>query len=83
MTSKGESVAKLATMIREVNTKANEALLQMSVESIKLPQSQAIPLENFPTPLHVLFSQFSNVKAIYDDQIQVRPPAPMQLVDFV
>eukprot|EP00892_Ulva_mutabilis_P010250 jgi/Ulvmu1/7598/UM038_0021.1 len=71
ITSKTESVAKLASMVREVHGKANEAFSQLSVDANKLPLRQSMPLGAFPTPLHVLYSQFLNIKAIYNSDIQV------------
>lgn len=68
---KTESVTKFAGMVHEIGNKANEAFLNLSVDPIKLPQKKAVTQKDLPGPLYVLFSQFSNIKAVYEDQVQV------------
>lgn len=68
---KTESATKLAGMVHEIRNKANEAFLNLSVDPSKLPQKEAVIHKDLPGPLYVLFAQFSGLKAVYDDQVQV------------
>lgn len=58
-------------MVNAINIKANEVLMNFSVDPVKLPHKQVAPRTDLPGPLYVLFSQFLGIKAIYEDKVQV------------
>lgn len=72
---KTESATKLASMVQEVTGKASEALFNLNVDLQHLPKKQMTSQVDVLTPLHVLFQQFCNIRAIYEDQLQVAEPS--------
>lgn len=78
-----ESSGKLASMVNAINVKANEVLMNFSVDPVKLPNKQAAPRTDLPGPLYVLFSQFVGIKAIYEGKLQVAYLSGLLLISHV